>query len=546
MEKIEQDNIRQQLCKQYHTLPLLHQRILQLRALILHLKINVYFIDWLITINLGEESINKVRLRSVLNDLIKQGLLREDYSLNHLVLHYISVLATSDANPYAKNNIASVKKIVGGSKQLDIFAHDTAQKQMIHFAVYTNDVALFFPKRMDCKEYCAILVTMIADLMHIGWPDVAWLKTRHPIIQVYLCCARLVMFHEEIDIVWVPDFPRKWIAFYRSEHFVNIIKTVDTDVPLYIQRKFLQINLNMGLCEEIQATCDALFEDNIYRLEALGALSFLREDFSMVVHHYNKAITLFDSVMGKKLWFESNIHVVFYLFAQLQAENYSRVKRAIGDISHFNDGHIVAIVLMAFLEFKRDEIDEARRVLQNANRMVQQKECMLSELFLVLYSWCIYFLEPQEMNKLIAEYKRKFLLCREVSHYLFAHLYAELVLVVDNADAECLAFLTHTTPFGKLRFLQLFQIKQPWEYAVDKLHQVIADQKMLARRSNAALSVERLIWLLDPNDMAIDVAVQKQLKNGNWSSGRILSWRQLSMADTRLDCLTEQDLYTRA
>ena len=539
MKGFAQENNQQQLVEKYNTLPLLHQRILQIRALTLCLKCGADFVNCLMRVKLGEKTLKKAELKSILNDLIKNDFLLDNYSLNCELFHRISVLATIESNPYAKRNIAIVKKIIGKNDYLDIFSDDAIQKQLVHFAIYTNDITLFLTLRMGDIDYGVVLLAIISELTYLGWSDLAWVKTRHPMIQVYICCVSLMIIHDGIGMS--PDFAPQWFDFYRSEYFVNSIDEVKDCLPLCLQRKFLEIDLNMGLCKKVQAASELLPEDNICRQEAMGALAFLRNDFSVAVRCYNRSVK-FDDLVGRQLWLESNIHDFFYVFAQIQAKNYQRARKIIDAMNGFYNGRIISLVLIVLLELKQENIDVARDTLQKANIVMQQREGSISELLFALFGWCVYLVEPQEMKANIIEYKNRFLRCCKISHYLLAHLYAELVLIADSNDADCLSFLEKGTPFGELRFLQLLRLKQPWEYAVDKLHRVVADQNMLARKARSKLSIERVIWLLNPIDMTIDVAVQKQLKNGNWSSGRVLSWNQLKTADTKIGCLTDQDL----
>ena len=91
----------------YYALPVLHQRILQIRALIYHTQRKTDFVNYLI-----KSDLNQLNLGPILGYLTKNKFLDKQYNLKPEFSHYLAVLALSDNNPHAKNNLEIISKIV--------------------------------------------------------------------------------------------------------------------------------------------------------------------------------------------------------------------------------------------------------------------------------------------------------------------------------------------------------------------------------------------------------------------------------------------------
>lgn len=536
------DSDTKKLLEGYHALPLLQQRILQIRSLIFNTERKADFINCLIKSDLKMENggnLYKADFKIILGHLIAKGLLSANGNLNPKILHHIAVLAVGNNNPYVKDNLAIIKKVFDIRSKLDfIYGINWNHYQTIHFAIYTNDATSFINNEIVPIKHCSFLVGIVFRLFYIDGLDVDWLKTRHPTIQIYLCAARLHAFYG--GIVSLSSDIKSCGIYYRSTGFTAIVNS-STTIPPYIYSKFLQINLCMGLLESTQKMCKSFVEPSFYQQEALGALAFFRGDINMALRYYGSAIKLFHSLSDKHEWPIGNIHIFFYVLALLVQENINKVSGVIINLKNLSHHDAIAYILEAIFCIKKNDLINAKQSLVVAISYIERNKNE-APLLLAVCAWVDCLLEPQKIKTNVNEYKKRFLEHMETSHYLAGHLYAELIVTANTNDTECSLFLDQTSPFGTFRFLNLLGVKQPWEYAIDQLHQIVADKATLLKESKSEfLSEKRLVWLLHPDKLHIEVAEQKLRKNGVWSDGKAIALKRFYRPDTNLNYLSEQD-----
>lgn len=535
----------QQLLVKYHALPAFHQRILQIRALIYHTRRKTDFVNYLIKSGLKMEDGNKPyqsSLKPIFKYLTQNKFLNSSYNFNSKLLHHLSVLALSDSNPYTEDNLEIIRKVIDLKSKLDLtWGISWQNHQIVYLAIYTNDPTLFLDNRTRDLKHCASLIKIIADFFYIDGADLEWIKTRHPIVQIYLCCAKLFIFYG--NITSLPKDTKQWNLFYHSPYFTEVVNNAASIIPLYIHRKFSQINLCMGFLKQTQKKCESFAETSFYQQETLGTLAFFQGDISRALRFYGIAIKLFGSFIDKREWSRESLHVFFYILALMQQGNMGKANTTIANLKNLDDHAAIAYVLEALVYLKQNNLSFAKNSLFTARSYVERNK-NIAPLLLAFLAWVDCLLEPQNVKNNTHEYKNRFFQYLEISHYLAAHLYAELVMVENATDPECSLFLNQNTPFGAFRFLNLLKVKQPWEYAIDQLHLIVADKDSLSQKSafsSSSLPERRLVWLIHPDNLDIEALEQKQLKSGMWSDGRAVALKRFYKADTSLDYLTEHD-----
>ncbi len=533
------DGDTKKLLEEYDSLPLPQQRILQVCSLIVGTENKHDFINYLVKLDLKIEngvSLYGPDFRLIFSQLIKKKLLDNKGNLNPKIIHYIASSTANDDNIYVKNIVARVKRIFISNNKIDfIYGISKNHFQTIHFAIYTNDATPFLNNETVPTQYCSLMIRLILGLSYIDALDAEWLKTRHPIIQIHLGVAHLYDFYG--GIVSLASDLNLWITYYRSANFTAIVNEA-TFIPPYFYSKFLQINVCMGSLESIQKTCESVIKPSFYQQESLGALAFFRGNLNLALHNYSNAIKLFHSLANKQEWPKGNIHVFFYVLALLAQGELDKINRMVTSLKNLVYHDAAAYLLETFFHIKKNDVVAAKQSLDVASTFIEQYDNQ-APFLLAMYAWANCLLDPQKIQINHQEYKNKFLQCREIFHYLAAHLYAELVLMAVIDDRECSQFINTGSPFGGFRFLDLMKIKPSWEYAVDQLHNIIIGHANLLNRPKT--QEKRLIWLLHPVNLSIDVAEQKMRKDQRWSDGRSISLRRLYKPDSSLDYLSEQD-----
>ena len=97
------------LLKKYHLQPLIHKRILQIIALLFHVQRKTDIIECInksgLLIITKDKKIHHQNSIYILNQLVKQGLLQQDYNCRSKLIHPLTRIAVSDHNPDAKANL---------------------------------------------------------------------------------------------------------------------------------------------------------------------------------------------------------------------------------------------------------------------------------------------------------------------------------------------------------------------------------------------------------------------------------------------------------
>src|SRR3989338_1804118 len=179
------DSDVQKLLEKYPALPLLHQRILQIRSLIFNSERKADFLGYLVKSDLRIENsgkLYKADFRIILGRLIEAGFLDADSHQHLKIIHHIAVLATSNNNPYTKENLVIVKKVLNIKDKLDfLYGINWSHHQNIYVAIYANDATLFINNQIVPIKYFSFLLGIMFRLFYVDGLDIDWLKTRQPI-----------------------------------------------------------------------------------------------------------------------------------------------------------------------------------------------------------------------------------------------------------------------------------------------------------------------------------------------------------------------------
>lgn len=521
------NNIIETFLKKYRTLPQLYQQILIIRALILQTCDKVELKKHLMAMKITPKSssIYNSDLDIALKKLVHNKFLDENYSLDSQYIHCLAALATQE-------QLQTIKSIFITNHDL-YFAviNPTLQHyQAIYYAIYSNDED-FFIQHADENTYCCLaLVNLVIYLSTIGWSDLSWVETRHPLIQAYLYCARLSVFCINTPTHMTADI-ELWSASYR-QNYKAIISAVTIQG---LRRRLFQINICMGILELTPGTNDAWSDDFFCPEEEMGAIAFFAGNMPAAIKYYDSASKKYRRITGDGNWPEKNLHALFYTLALIQQENTNKADGIASDMSSYKDHVAVFYLLRTLVNLKTLDVNDPRCSTTITHRYVKEQKITFP-LLLACLAWEDCLLKPQKLKEQLQEHKNNFTKYLAIGHYLATLLYAELVIVADAADVECAAFLS-TSPFGAFRFMPLIVIKQAWEQAIDKLGKIVVSQ-------TADLTENRAVWLVDPKTLSLDLLEQKLLKNGTWSKGKTIIYDCCTSTSTRskLKYLTKQDL----
>ena len=311
-------------------------------------------------------------------------------------------------------------------------------------------------------------------------------------------------------------------------------------IPLMMSR-LLQLSLAFKTLSYIDRSISPLSEDQYFYWEAQGALAFFNENKARAIQYYEKANKLFKSLQDKHQWFRANLNGLFYVLALLYqtttSEELKKAAAAIASMRKIQVHEAIPDILEAILNLKCNDRKIAITFYNNAKRNIGDTTSLLPILN-ALIDWTEALLEPEQLPQLTQKYRERFRHYHDSSQNFTAQIYAELIELQNETDEETQYFFKSFSPFGNFRFMNILRVKQPWEYAIDQLHNILTDK---ASSNQQAVADRRMIWLVDPKSLQIEVAEQSLRKNRTWSPGRPIALKRIYAMDSNLDYLTAYD-----
>lgn len=537
-----QEQEAKHLLAKYHTLPPLEQRIMQIRALTFRTSRKSIFTDILSKsdlTNAAGKRLSSYYLTPIIANLTKLGLLDESANCPTAIACQLAELSSCTDNQNFAKNVEIIAQYCKSYSSIFSYKDIMWLKcQETYLAIYTNNSSLFTDPLLQNIAESYELATAVTEIFYAQDLNSSqeWVKTRHPLIQIYLCYAKLCLFCSNVFLL-PPDITT-WCLFYRTNYLTQQIS-----INPFIQDKFLQIALCMGEIAQLQKYCTAVSEKSFYQQSTLGTLAFINGDTTAALTYYKKSQQLFSKLCPQKEWGRSNDHQFFYFLALLITKDFATANKVAANLEKIGVYPAVSYILESMLFLFQGNLDQAHELLITASERVEN-DTIVTPLLLAFIDLVSYLLAPEKQSTEINKYKSRFTQAISLYHYLAAQIYAELVLGTDknNQDTECNNFLDQLHPFGPFRFLALFTLKQPWEYAVDKLNQLILGKETHATEQQSAPQQERrLAWLINPERLALQVVEQKLRKGGGWSGGKNVALKRLYNNDPTLNYLTEQD-----
>src|SRR3954447_16698773 len=183
---------------------------------------------------------------TVLDDLVRQGLLTQDLACPPELLHPVAVDAVQAAE--GEQLVSAVRKVFPARRSSSYYSYGQrldadALCRLIRLAIYANDEAGFIADReLHDKELAPRRASHLLALLFAGVPlATEWLGGRRVAIQLALFEAKLSAFLE--TGVPGPDFPAL-IAYYRAQQ--------DREGFDAVRRVLLQFDLLSGRLQDVR------------------------------------------------------------------------------------------------------------------------------------------------------------------------------------------------------------------------------------------------------------------------------------------------------
>ena len=438
----------------YKKQPVLHQQILQIKALLYFMTTKGDFVNGLSRSTLRAadgKKFNFANLNPILHQLQKKQLLTKDFSCNPIILHEITMDAISEHNTNASTNLSILSHFFNYKSDYKFDRTGYLNNvRVIHIATHLNNSHVFLNLSLARPENCAIFISDLISVFYQYSLNPKWIASRHPVIQLYLLCIKLYGFHGNINPS-PPDL-NQWINFIQKQDCVEIAIKNNLDKIPEVMSRLLQLSFAFKKLTYIEQCLPNLSEQQYYRYETQGGMAFFREDRTNAIQYYEKANKLFKSLFDKHEWFRGKLHGIFYVLALLYQnssnEDLKKVASAIASLRKIHLHGTIPSTLDTLLALKRNDRASATLHYKNA---LDSLGCSptIFPLLQALIDWSAILLQPEKLPELNKEHQIKFVFYRDASHYFTAQIYAELIQLYNANDIEAKHFLDQLSVFGQ-------------------------------------------------------------------------------------------------
>ena len=183
----------------YRSEPVLHQKILQIKALLFFMERKGDFINGLSRGTLrgmDGRKFTSSNLNPILDRLHEKKLLTENFNCNPVILHEITTDAISPHNTEATANLVELGHFFNYKQDYEVERMDSLNNiRIIHIAAHLNNPHVFLNANNFKPDNCDIFIHNLISVFYQYSLDPEWISSRHPVIQLYLLCAKLYGFH---------------------------------------------------------------------------------------------------------------------------------------------------------------------------------------------------------------------------------------------------------------------------------------------------------------------------------------------------------------
>lgn len=399
--------------------------------------------------------------------------------------------------------------------QRGYFQENKAQiRACIQKAIYANEPD-YFLAHSDNIIYCNKLFAYLVDILGKNVVNIAWLGSRHAIIQLFICTALLRSYYCEQK----PHPSTKEIfAFFVQQHFDAIHHD-------YLQYYSAIIYLSTGQMDRfLQISTLIKNQKSGFWLSLQATSAFLSSKFELASTSYKKALSAFKKQYGTRSYYFDNILGIFhclclvYIDKDLIQINVNRVQfEKYAENGLAMPMHVSYALLLIIVQIEQGDQKTAKRWLQDF-----EKQKLNHPFPLTIYQLLNYMLDKSYVNT------NSVRLCTQIKQYIqenqliMAHILCELLGKAEIKHTEPSTFLKNS--MLRFQILELINVKDAWEYSFQALEGLLLETR---EGVTIPAKTRRLLWLFDPDKMVVDVIEQCVNKSGKWSTGRALNLGRL-------------------
>ncbi|MDZ7832681.1 MAG: DEAD/DEAH box helicase [Desulfobacterales bacterium] len=535
----------------YNALPLLHQTIVQILAVIYEGVARTHVVNALKKLDIKDIDTDDFTVKSVtpiFDELVDAGLIRKEYSKYQCSAFLAEPLCrqmvdASGPGGFFDEIAGAVQKVLSVKRQGEHYAFSSPGQMIREFRIglYTGS---------EEKVYDILAGFQQSRFSYYRYP--------HPVRVIFKNSSDLDWFSGKLphglqaDIAGMLVNDRLYNKDFIDSHLFSFLKdslpSVDgktaakagQDDQIDVGRILLVEQLILrGQLQEAKNRIDGI--DTAEVVAFRGALAFLSGRNAAALSHYEEAfMRLKKSTRKRKIYFET-LSGIFYVLALLksgtpqhmmQGQNYTAIA-ADRSTYRFAPAYHKLNQLIAARDGNTDALEAIKEW-----EWVPKEEAVTRFLQVLVVYWTD--------RKRAGKFKKRLLeLQRETEQYGYDWLAAELAVLVSHLTKTDKKYLQKPESFfdssGINCIVNLFQPEDPWKRALNALMQL---QKKASDGVEAGKS-SRLAWFFNYSEKGKwwTLTPKEQVKQakGGWSKGRKIALKRLYCEINSFDFLTAQD-----
>ena len=539
---------QEKMCETFKALPTLDRKLIALRIICYQsgqYGFESNFINEIIKSGIMDEK-KRVITQAIYNERINQIVKlkfasgRRDFEIQK-DLHHKLLLSTSPEE--LKWVFSIVDKLYGNDisdfserKRRGYYYEEKSKiRARLMKAVYGNELN-YFTVHSTSLIYCNRIADYLQDMFKFGFIDEKWFHSRHKIIQSYICISLLRHFYcENPESIYCNQ-----TLFLFKQVDIN---EIDHEILHYYSAI---IHLSLGNVDQINLHCAHIKDPKSGFYLALKATrAFLENDMETASTTYRLALIAIRKQFGTRSYYFDNIIGVFHnLCLAYVDKNYAELTINSDQYNKYLQQTDILLPMQSVYTFlpvilgiEKGEQKDVARYLKGILKNTDESSIhplSLSIYYLLRFASNMNYLtnSSDQLHTMATQFIQK-------NHLIAAHIVCELLSKTEKYQNESHVFLEKSQI--KLRFLELINVKDEWEYCLQTLEGLLLTEGAI--NHTATEKTKRLLWLIDTDKQRVNVMEQVLNKSGRWSSGKSVNLGKLKNyhENAQLDYLTEAD-----
>lgn len=397
------------------------------------------------------------------------------------------------------------------------YADITQIKARVMKAIYANEPE-YFIAHSNNPTYCSKLMEYVRSLFAEVPVQVEWIQSKHPVMQSFICVALLGDYYCEKKAT---INTKEILAAFEKQS----TESLNHDILHYYSSS---IYLSLGDIKKAAWHCAHIQDlQSGFSLVLQATIALLTSQNELVSIQYRKALTaLRRQHEHRGYYFDTFLGIFHQLSLTYLDKNPLQLNVHVEQYRKYAQNNAVLpmqksySLLPLLLLIEQGEQKAAQSALRDHIKNPDDKT--IHPMAMVIYYLLNFMINKAYVNEHSETLHEYVMQCIQQKQMLAVHLLYELLARVPQYQEESHAFLGQDTI--KLRFLELINVKDDWEYSFQALEGLLLKEGSVT--SILPTKTKRLLWLIDTDKLTVEVLEQSLNKSG-WSLGKAVNLSKL-------------------